>query len=72
VQRYYSGGELAIANRVIVDDLSTPMRSAGEIRLHCIFGEPVTADMVTLHVSVQDAVTCRFLYVCGTQPICGE
>ena len=64
-----SGSELVIAKRVIVDELSTPTSSAGQIHLQGIFGVSVTADLVTLHVSVQDGACCPDDFCMSAVPI---
>jgi len=57
-----SGSELPIAKRAVVDELATAKSSSRQIRLQGIFSVPVTADLVTLHVSVQDKTRddCNF------------
>ena len=49
-----TGSELAIAKRSVVDDLVASKRSAGQIRLQGIFGEPVIAGLISLRVCIQD------------------
>jgi len=49
-----SGSELAIAKRSVVDGLVASKRSAGQIRLQGIFGEPVIAELISLRVCIQD------------------
>jgi len=60
-----TGSELVIAKRVIVDELSTPTSSAGQIRLQGIFGVSVTADLVTL----QDGACCPDDFCMSAVPI---
>ena len=47
-----SGAEIPVAKDAVVADPYPAPEAVGQVKLQGIFGEPVTADLVTLHVNV--------------------